>query len=400
MNQSWIDLELMAGSPPAPEKLVTHANYDRAPNQQWSFLHMREIVPSARVLAGTNAPPLPRDERDLSALTFAHDGRTYSISQMVDETFVDGLLVLRHGRVFFEHYRAGMTSSTTHILQSVSKSLTATLTGVLIEQGRFDLDTTVPDMIQELRGTCWDGCTIQHLLDMRTGTAFDESDYEDEESESFRGFRILGWLPRRPDDPSPTDYIAQMHNHAPHGGDFEYRSICTDVLGWCMERATGEPFAELFSREIWGPMGAAFDADFLVGPAGFPLTSGGFCVTLQDLARFGQMWLSGGVVNERQVVPPGWVDRLRIADDELIKAFASAPEAEGAPEGTFYHDQWWVDDAEAGIYSGYGIHGQQVMVHHPSNTVVARLSSWPHPWVDGYANLADAGVLALCQAES
>jgi hypothetical protein len=377
---------------------VTHANYDRAPNQPWSFLHMREIVPSTRIPASGNASPLPRDETDLSELSFTHADRTYTIAQMMEQTFVDGLMVLRKGKVVFERYRPGMKPATTHILQSVSKTLAATLTGILIEQGRFALETTVPDIIPELVGTCWDGCTIQHLLDMRSGTAFDESDYEDQDSESYRGFRILGWLPRLPDDPSPTEYIAQMHNNTPHGGDFEYRSICTDVLGWCMERATGEPFAELYTREVWEPMGGG-EADFLVGPGNFPLTSGGFCVTLQDLALFGQMWLRDGVAKGNQIVPRWWIDRMRTADQELIAAFAASTEGEGSPPQAFYHDQWWVSDAEAGIYAGSGIHGQQIRVHHPSNTVVARLSSWPRPWVKAYADLAEAGVLALCEAE-
>ena len=80
-----------------------------------------------------------------------------------------------------------------------------------------------------------------------------------------------------------------------------------------------------------------------------------------------------------------------------MSAFASSPEAPGFPKGAFYHDQWWVRDAEAGVYSGYGINGQQVLVHHPSRTVIARLSSWPRPWIDEYAELADAGLLALCE---
>lgn len=397
MPESWIDMGLMTGSPPDPDKVVTYANWDKAPNQRWSFQHIRELTTTARVARGETVSPLPRDGRDLSRFSFRHRGTDHTLAGMMDETYVDGLMVVRDGAVVFEHYVEGMTPSSTHILQSVSKSFTATLTGVLVDQGRFELNATVPDHLEELRGTCWDGCAIQQLLDMRAGTAFDETDYEDENSESYRGFRMLGWLPRLPEDLMPADYIAQMKNDEEHGGNFEYRSILTDVLGWCMERATGRKLAELFSQEVWAPMGAAFDADFMLGPEGFPLADGGFCVTLQDLARFGLMCLQNGAIDGRQVVPAGWLGRLRVTDPELVDAFAGSPEAPGFPKGAFYHDQWWVLNADAGIYSGYGINGQQVLVHHPSNTVVARLSSWPHPWVDEYAELADAGLLALCE---
>lgn len=390
------DLGLMEGSPPEPSKVVTFSNWDKAPFQRWSFLHLRELAPTARVARGSTPSPLPRDLHDLSGFSFRHRGRDRSIAEMMGETFVDGLMVVRDGVVVFEHYVDGMDPSTTHLLQSVSKSLTATLAGVLAGQGRFDLSATVPTYIEELGGTSWDGCTMQQLLDMRAGTAFDESDYEDEASESYRGFRILGWLPRLPDDLSPHDYVARLHNDTDHGVRYEYRSILTDVLGWCLERATGRHLADLFSEEVWAPMGAAFDADFMVGPGGFPLADGGFCVTLQDLARFGLLYLNGGLVDGRQVVPTDWVGRLRETDRALVDAFASSPDAAGLPKDAFYHDQWWVRNAEAGIYSGYGINGQQVLVHHPSRTVVARLSSWPRPWIDELAELADAACHAIC----
>ena len=397
MPESWLDLGLMSGSPPPPAKVVTWSNWDKAPYQRWSFLHTRELAPTARVARGTTVSPLPRRERDLSGFSFRHRGREHTIGETMERTFVDGLMIVRDGVVVFEHYVDGMTTSTSHITQSVSKSLAATLTGVLVGSGRFTLDATVPDYIEELRGTCWEGCSMQHLLDMRSGTAFDESDYEDETSESHRGFRILGWLPRLPDDPTPHDYISNMRNDTAHGGNFEYRSILTDVLGWCMERATGQRLASLFSDEVWAPMGAAHDADLMLGPAGFPLTSGGFCVTLEDLARFGLMHLQAGEIDGRQVVPAEWIQRLRVKDEALVDAFSASPEAGDFPAGAFYHDQWWVRDAQAGVYAGYGINGQQVMVHHPSRTVVARLSSWPRPWVDEYAELSDALVLALCE---
>jgi hypothetical protein len=37
-----------------------------------------------------------------------------------------------------------------------------------------------------------------------------------------------------------------------------------------------------------------------------------------------------------------------------------------------------------------------LMIHHPSNTVVAKFSSWPERMNYELADLTDAGVLALC----
>ena len=368
-------------------------------NVRWTVSHTRELVPSAAVRRGEQVSSLPRELVDLDDLPVDDGGVTVSLVAALRRSYVDGFIVVQRGTIVFERYLT-MQPETSHILQSVSKSMTAALTGVAVSEGCIRPADLVTDHLTELDGSCWDGCTIEHLLDMRAGVASNESDYEDATSESYRGFRILGWLPRLEDDPSPAGYIAAMSLQGPHGGPFEYRSILTDVLGWCLERAAGEPLASLFSSRIWQPMGAGHDADLLLGPGGFPLADGGFCVTLADLARFGLMFLQGGAIDGRQVVPSEWVQRLRSADADRIEAFQPSPDSRDMPPTAFYRDQWWIYDAEAGIYSGYGIHGQQVLVHHPSECVVARLSSWPRPWDDDAARLGDAAAFAVCAALS
>ena len=383
---------------PMPGGLVTLQNMWEAPYNRWAFLHTRELLPSARVSQDEHATSLPREPRHLSDLGFAHLGREWTLAEAMDESFVDGWMVIHDGAIVFEHYANGMTPETRHICQSVSKSMTSALTGALVGAGQFDTGALVTDYVRELAGTCWDGCTVQHLLDMTAGVSFDESDYEDFNSEAWRGFRALGWLERLPDDPLPSEYITQLRRQADHGAEYEYRSICTCVLGWCLERATGAPLAELFSDLIWKPMGAAWEGDLVVGPGAFPLGDGGFCVTLHDLALFGLLFLQEGEVEGRRVLQRDWVRRLRTTDPFLAKIFAAAyPDAE-TDAGNFYHDQWWILDAEAGIYSGYGIYGQAVLIHHPSNSVVARFSTWPRPWDDQKHALSDTAAIAVCEA--
>ena len=377
---------------------ITPENLWDPGNVRWSFAHMREYMPSATVRRGRAVSPLPRATRDLGGLSFAHEGRERTLDGVIGDTCVDGLMVIHRGAVIYERYEGNLGPSTNHILQSVSKSFTSALAGVLVGEEVLDPADLVTDHIPELAGTCWDGCTIAHLLDMRAGVAFDESDYEDMDSESWRGFRALGWTPRLPTDPSPSEYMASLSNQSEHGQRYEYRSILTAVLGWCIERATGQMLSELFSDKIWQPLGAAYDADLLLGPGLFPLTDGGFCVTLQDLARFGLMFLREGEMDGRQVVPATWVRRLRVPDPDLIAAFQASADSAGSLSTAFYHDFWWVNDARAGVYSGYGIHGQQVLVHHPSETVVARMSSLPHPVDEEADALADRAMLALCES--
>jgi len=382
-------------SPPDPRAEVTPNSMWEARHVRWAHMHTREVLPSARVPRGDAVTVLPRRPRDLAGLRFGHAGREWTLAEAMAETDVDGWMVIHDGALVYERYVAPMTAETRHLCQSVSKSLTSALAGALVAAGSFSVDAPVTGYVGELAGTVWEGCTVQHLLDMTAGVSFDVSDYADMDSEAWRGFRALGWLERLPGDPSPAEYVARMRRQAGHGAEFEYRSICTDVLGWCIERAAGEPLAELFSRHIWRPIGAACDGDFIVGPGGFPLADGGFCITLRDLALFGLLYLQEGEVEGRRVLPRRWVRRLRTTDPRLVQAYARVyPEEPGG----FYHDQWWVADAEAGIHWGFGIHGQAVLVHHPSNSVVARFSAWPSASDDEKHALSDAAALAVCEA--
>jgi CubicO group peptidase (beta-lactamase class C family) len=318
---------------------------------------------------------------------------------MLEATFTDGLMVVRDGAVLFEQYGGLMRRTDTHLLMSVSKSLTSTLAGVLVGAGVIDPAAFVPDYIEKLRGTSWEGCTVQHLLDMRAGTKFDEEDYDNPDSDGRLIEQISGYTTAaRSDLPADTyEWITQLPNRSDHGGAFQYRSILPDVLAWVMCEATGQTFADLFSEHIWSLV-AEHDADIIVDSAGFPVVEGGICTTLEDLARFGVMCLQRGEFAGRQVVPSAWLARPTTRDQELIDAFVLPTQAGRAGPNAFYRDFWWVYDSVAGVYCGLGINGQMLMIHHPSNTVVAKLSTWPERMNYELADLTDAGLLALCSS--
>ena len=168
---------------------------------------------------------------------------------MMDETYTDGLMVVHDGQVLFEHYGGLMQPTDTHLLMSVSKSLTSTLAGVLVGNGAIDPAGLVPDYIAELRGTAWEGCTLQHLLDMRAGTKFDEDDYDNPDSDGRLIEQVSGYThsdPLRHSRRTPTNGSLSSPTPRAHGGAFQYRSILPDVLAWVMCEATGQTFADLF----------------------------------------------------------------------------------------------------------------------------------------------------------
>jgi CubicO group peptidase (beta-lactamase class C family) len=393
-----VELGLMQGAPPPPERLVTSDNWIDGPFNRWGFLHVRELARTARIARGDGPVlELPIDAHDLGSVPVTFDDATMPLSESLRQTYTDGICVIHDGRIVFEQYVDGMRPDDTHLLMSVSKSLTATLIGTLVGEGILDTSATVPEYIGALRDTAWEGCTLQHLLDMRAGTRFDEEDYSDPDSDGVLIEFISGYRTnRRSDLPADTyRWIAALGNDGEHGGPFRYRSILTDVLAWAAVEATGTRFPDLFSERIWSRIGAERDAEIIVDAAGFAIVEGGICTTLRDLARFGLMHLGDGEIDGRRVVAADWIARLLKRDDELISAFgddllADLPNA-------FYHDKWWIWDAEAGIYSGYGINGQQLLIHRPSQTVIARFSTWPERFDEQLFRHADAANIALLE---
>jgi CubicO group peptidase (beta-lactamase class C family) len=265
---------------------------------------------------------------------------------------------------------------------------------VLVGQGALAPGDLVTDHVEELRGTAWEGCTVQHLLDMRAGVRwdFDVDEYTILDVSDY-------WTRRSDDGPADTAaWIRTIPASHDHGGPFGYNSLATDVLGWVLTRAGGAPYPELFSTQVWSAIGAEHDAEIMVDREGFPIVEGGMCATLRDLGRFGLMWLDGGALDGRQIVPASWVERVLEPDQELIRAYDGPQDLGGPAPTAFYHDNWWIWDAGRGVQTAVGMNGQSVFIHRPSRTVIAKLSTFPDALdVDLFA-LHHAGMAALCES--
>jgi hypothetical protein len=283
-------------------------------------------------------------------------------------------MVLDHGDVVLEEYRRGMRANDVHLLQSVSKSITGTLTGVLADRGVLGVEDPVTAHVPELEGSSFDGATVRHLLDMRAGTRFDET-YADPASDLRASEAQFGWAPGPRPAADAVTYLAGLHNHRPHGGRFDYRSILTDVLGLVIERAAGAPFAQALADELWSPMGAETDAHVTVDAEGFAVADGGISVSLRDLARFGRMVLEDGVVEGSQVVPRAWLDDTLSGAEDSAAAFAQDEHSADLPGG-HYRNQWWVPAGHR-TFVGLGIHGQFLFADRTSGVVIGVLSTWP-----------------------
>lgn len=372
--------KLMSGFPPAEVDRVSLENWRTAPYHKWAFQHVREILPSADI------PNLPSDvwklasePKDFSSFRFEHSGKRYSIDKFLDETDTDSLVILHRGNIILEHYDNGMTPNTPHILMSVSKSLTAVVAGILIEQGKLDPAQGVVSVVPELEGSVYSDATVRHLLDMRVGLDFDE-DYHATFGPIIEYRKSTNWNPldsgERPSD--LRTYLATLKKRSgPDGGSFHYVSTNTDLLGWILERASGVRFADLMSTLLWKPMGAQCSAYITVDRLGAPRCAGGICTTAMDLPRVGQLIMQNGRRDDTPIIPACWIEDMHDGGDpkawtagDMVSYFGDRP--------MHYRNNWYVL-RDRHIALGLGVYGQNVFVDKANKLVIIKVSAQALP---------------------
>lgn len=363
---------IMQGSPPAMP--VPKAEWDMPPWNRWAFQHVREIVPTAEVWRGEGpVRALPRLETNLDGLDVVDsEGKPTTLSGLLDETYTDGFLVLKDGKIAYERYFNCMTARTPHLSQSVAKSVTGATFGILAGRGIVDPKKLVTDYLLELATTGWKGATVQQVLDMTTGVRFSEA-YTDPYSDIGQVDVAGGWKPV-PADTDPDFHWPQhmfeliqrlTETTRPHGAAFEYRSIETDVLAFIMERATGKRLPQLVSEELWQKIGAEESAHFTVDSAGYAIADGGFNATLRDYARFGQTILENGA----GIVPADWIAETR-RGTHGPNFSTSMPEAS-------YRNQFWIENPRSRALMCRGVFGQLIHIDWDTRMVTVKLSTWP-----------------------
>lgn len=355
---------------------VTLANWREAPYSRRAFHHVRDIIPCAPVeISRAAASALPVAPVSFNAFRLpARDGRSLSMEEFLEVTVTDAFVVLHEGKLVFEYYDGGTTSGTPHIIMSATKSITGLVAGILCQQGLLDAEAPVSAYVPEIVLTPYQDATIRQLLDMRTGIIFDgpaQQAYED----------AAGWSPVPAARPSIGlhDFFASLAV-APgeHGGPFRYVSANTDLLGWVIERAAGQPFASLLGSLLWQPMGAQAEACITLDRNGAPRCTGGLCATARDLARVGQLLVQGGRNGTTQVVSGDWIDDLVRGGDRDAWRNGEFSASFGRQEMS-YRSGWYVVHGVPSMLFAMGIYGQNLFVDRANGIVIAKLSSQPSP---------------------
>jgi CubicO group peptidase (beta-lactamase class C family) len=383
-------VEPMQGVPASRESQVTMANYRDYPMSMWSFRNAGTVLNTVVVPREGDIRPLPgplRPELGESMVT-GPAGQQLGFDALFAANYADAVLVMQGSRLLHEAYFHDFTQRSHHIWFSMTKSLVSAVFGLLVAEGKVELDASPAKYIPELKGSGFERVTIQQVLDHATAIDFREN-YTDQESDFFRFYAPalnMGWMPGaadvRPDDAEiygVQDFLVHFIKPDPAlapGDAFDYNSSNADVLGWLIARISGQSLQDFVQQNLWAKLGTEHDAFLVVDRALVPVATGGMNTTLRDAARFGMMIRDRGEFAGQQVIPAPWVDATLAVDDKLRANMAANPKY-GEEPWSAYHNMWWILDEQAGEYCAVGIHGQVIYINRSADTVMVWFSSQP-----------------------
>ncbi|MCP4257872.1 MAG: serine hydrolase [Planctomycetes bacterium] len=380
----------MQGVPPTASSQVTLKNFRELPFSRWAFQNIGAplntlMIPREGDIRPLTSPSQPEiGKRKFTDLY----GRDLTFDELFEANYADGVVVLKGEKVLHERYFGDFGPHKHHIWFSATKSLTSTAFGVLVAEGKVDLQASPAKYIPELKGSGFERVTIQHVLDHATAIDFKEN-YTDPKSDFllYYGPAAAGaWVPGAADaQPEDTeiygihDFLGKFIKPDPSlkpGEAFDYNSANTDLLGWLIARISGMTYEDFVQKHIWSKLGAEHDAFMTADRAYMAFATGGMNSTLRDAARFGMMMRDRGQVGKTQIIPAKWVDAtLKIPSE--VKVNMAANERYGGDPWIAYHNMWWVLDDKASEYCAVGIHGQVIYINRRADTVMAWFSSQP-----------------------
>ena len=333
-----------------------------------TFRNIDRLFPSRVIARGPTVTPLPSAPEPLGAVTCTWRDTTYTLDQYMSMNRVSGLLVVKEGAIVLERYALGVTPTTRSMSMSIAKSITSTLVGVAIHDGKIrSLDDTITRYVPSLRGSAYDGVTVRQVLMMGSGVRWNET-YTD--SSSDRRHLLEAQIAQQPG--AAMALMAALPRAAAPGTRFNYSTGETLIASEVVRGATGMSASQYLSETVWQPLGMEHSATWwLDSPDGHEIGGSGIMATLRDYARFGEFIRRDGMIGPRRVLPEGWV-----AEAGSAKQYGDRREAYGymwwpveAPVGTILH----------GAFAAQGIFGQYLHINPAERLVIAQWSAQTHP---------------------
>ena len=255
---------------------------------------------------------------------------------------IDSVTIVRNGTLlldvplrdsssldFFDDW-IGNTDPLRHIMHSTSKSVTSALVGIAIDQGYIaSLDTPFYDLFPYGSYDNPDPrkaqMTLEDALTMRLGLTWDE--WSEPYGSALNDLQIL--------TVSNDDYakaLLDLPMESDPGTTFTYNTAATIAIGQAVQNSVGVPLDIFAELNLFQPL-QILQADWVETPTGLANGGSGLFLKPRDMAKFGQLFISGGVWNGQQIISSEWTTQSVTRFVGLSWTWTSG-----------YGYQWWVDN--------------------------------------------------------
>ena len=278
------------------------------------------------------------------------------------------LLILYKGHLLYENYAEGFDYNTPVLGWSMTKSVLATLYGVLEHQGKLNVGNQAP--ILGWKNDDRKNITINHLLRMQSGLEWDEN------YEKISDVTKMLFL-----DSDMTKAQKEKEAIAAPEEIWNYSSGTTNLLSGILRQQFKShqeyldfPYSDLIDKI--GAHSMILEADVQGNYVG---SSYGWAST-RDWGRLGQLYLNEGNWNGEQLFSPSWID------------YITKPTRNS--NGT-YGAHFWLNsegiypDVPKDLYSMNGYQGQYVFMIPSKDLVVVRtgLAEFPEFDINGFLSV-------------
>ncbi|HZL57578.1 MAG TPA: serine hydrolase, partial [Bryobacteraceae bacterium] len=256
---------------------------------------------------------------------------------------VHSVTVIRHGNVVMDAYFYPYSPTATHDVASVTKSITAALTGIAVDKGLVKTDQKLSSFFPEEQNQ---QITIADLLAMRSGI---DCGFLPGEQELGNMRETHNWV---------KFTLGLPMKYAP-GEKFGYCSPGYHLVSAIVTSAAHQPLADFGEKNLFGPLGIR-DVVWPPDEQGRTHGWGDSHFYPRDFAKIGYLYLHDGQWQGKQIVSKEWVRK------SITK---QSDPGRGADRGYGYG--WWLAKT-AGMeeFGGNGRGGQIVAVWPEKDMIV------------------------------
>lgn len=228
-----------------------------------------------------------------------------AVLKAVDEAFADkdpknpifthAVLVVYDGKIIAEKYAQGFNRNSPMMGWSMTKSITNGLVGVLVKEGKLDVNAPAP--VPEWQHDERKSITLNILLQATAGTEWNESYFDP--SSDFHTMFI------KKDDKGA--YAASRPTENPPGTVFRYSSAATNIISRIVRQTVGDDQYYKFPQEKLFHKAGMYTVVLEPDASGTFVGSSYSYASARDWARYGLLYLNDGVANGERIFPEGWV---------------------------------------------------------------------------------------------